>query len=126
MEDLVDGGAYPMETLPPTAVIATAFSPPAPPVTDDGAPPTPTTVDGAPTSPKPTSEGVEDQGKLTRVAAFPIGINSERFICALEWAGVVLAEVEDDDEDDEEEESEEEEEEDTDTQPSSKKSKKSH
>ncbi|KAL2343233.1 hypothetical protein Fmac_004518 [Flemingia macrophylla] len=31
-----------------------------------------------------TPEGVEDQGKLTRVAAFPIGIDSERFIQALE------------------------------------------
>ncbi|KAF5176293.1 Trehalose-6-phosphate synthase [Thalictrum thalictroides] len=31
-----------------------------------------------------TPEGVEDQGKLTRVAAFPIGIDSERFIRALE------------------------------------------
>ncbi|CAI0441029.1 unnamed protein product [Linum tenue] len=30
-----------------------------------------------------TPEGVEDQGKLTRVAAFPIGIDSERFISAL-------------------------------------------
>ncbi|XP_059437296.1 alpha,alpha-trehalose-phosphate synthase [UDP-forming] 1-like [Corylus avellana] len=31
-----------------------------------------------------TPEGVEDQGKLTRVAAFPIGIDYERFIRALE------------------------------------------
>ncbi|KAH9534724.1 hypothetical protein CY35_17G019300 [Sphagnum magellanicum] len=31
-----------------------------------------------------TPEGVEDQGKLTRVAAFPIGIDPERFIQALE------------------------------------------
>ncbi|TYG71395.1 hypothetical protein ES288_D05G392500v1 [Gossypium darwinii] len=31
-----------------------------------------------------TPEGVEDQGKLTRVAAFPIGIDSDRFIRALE------------------------------------------
>ncbi|KAF7803248.1 alpha,alpha-trehalose-phosphate synthase [UDP-forming] 1-like [Senna tora] len=31
-----------------------------------------------------TPEGVEDHGKLTRVAAFPIGIDSERFIRALE------------------------------------------
>ncbi|MCD7469906.1 Trehalose-6-P synthase/phosphatase complex synthase subunit [Datura stramonium] len=31
-----------------------------------------------------TPEGVEDQGRLTRVAAFPIGIDSERFIRALE------------------------------------------
>ncbi|KAE9601211.1 putative alpha,alpha-trehalose-phosphate synthase (UDP-forming) [Lupinus albus] len=31
-----------------------------------------------------TPDGVEDQGKLTRVAAFPIGIDSERFIRALE------------------------------------------
>ncbi|CAN1179312.1 Alpha,alpha-trehalose-phosphate synthase [UDP-forming] 1 [Linum perenne] len=30
-----------------------------------------------------TPEGVEDQGKLTRVAAFPIGIDSERFISAI-------------------------------------------
>ncbi|XP_022715686.1 alpha,alpha-trehalose-phosphate synthase [UDP-forming] 1-like [Durio zibethinus] len=30
-----------------------------------------------------TPEGVEDQGKLTRVAAFPIGIDSDRFIRAL-------------------------------------------
>ncbi|XVE88288.1 hypothetical protein DITRI_Ditri19aG0057700 [Diplodiscus trichospermus] len=30
-----------------------------------------------------TPEGVEDQGKLTRVAAFPIGIDSDRFIQAL-------------------------------------------
>ncbi|XP_045821718.1 alpha,alpha-trehalose-phosphate synthase [UDP-forming] 1-like [Trifolium pratense] len=30
-----------------------------------------------------TPEGVEDQGRLTRVAAFPIGIDSERFIRAL-------------------------------------------
>ncbi|OMO92589.1 Glycosyl transferase, family 20 [Corchorus olitorius] len=30
-----------------------------------------------------TPEGVEDQGRLTRVAAFPIGIDSERFIHAL-------------------------------------------
>ncbi|XP_054800270.1 alpha,alpha-trehalose-phosphate synthase [UDP-forming] 1-like [Prosopis cineraria] len=31
-----------------------------------------------------TPEGVEDHGKLIRVAAFPIGINPERFIRALE------------------------------------------
>lgn len=31
-----------------------------------------------------TPEGVEDQGKLTRVAAFPIGIDPQRFIEALE------------------------------------------
>ncbi|CAN6443575.1 unnamed protein product [Victoria cruziana] len=31
-----------------------------------------------------TPQGVEDQGKLTRVAAFPIGIDPERFIRALE------------------------------------------
>ncbi|XP_017414416.2 alpha,alpha-trehalose-phosphate synthase [UDP-forming] 1-like [Vigna angularis] len=31
-----------------------------------------------------TPDGVEDRGKLTRVAAFPIGIDSERFIQALE------------------------------------------
>ncbi|KHN06447.1 Alpha,alpha-trehalose-phosphate synthase [UDP-forming] 1 [Glycine soja] len=31
-----------------------------------------------------TPEGVEDHGKLTRVAAFPIGIDSDRFIQALE------------------------------------------
>ncbi|KAF3449823.1 hypothetical protein FNV43_RR05902 [Rhamnella rubrinervis] len=31
-----------------------------------------------------TPEGVEDQGRLTRVAAFPIGIDSERFIRAIE------------------------------------------
>ncbi|XVF40244.1 hypothetical protein PTKIN_Ptkin01aG0096500 [Pterospermum kingtungense] len=31
-----------------------------------------------------TPEGVEDQGKLTRVAAFPIGIDSDRFIQAIE------------------------------------------
>ncbi|XP_028764862.1 alpha,alpha-trehalose-phosphate synthase [UDP-forming] 1-like [Neltuma alba] len=31
-----------------------------------------------------TPEGVEDHGKLIRVAAFPIGIDSERFIRALE------------------------------------------
>ncbi|XAR68195.1 Alpha,alpha-trehalose-phosphate synthase (UDP-forming) [Bertholletia excelsa] len=30
-----------------------------------------------------TPEGVEDQGRLTRVAAFPIGIDSDRFISAL-------------------------------------------
>ncbi|XP_058779486.1 alpha,alpha-trehalose-phosphate synthase [UDP-forming] 1 [Vicia villosa] len=30
-----------------------------------------------------TPEGVEDQGKMTRVAAFPIGIDSDRFIRAL-------------------------------------------
>ncbi|KAK9048301.1 hypothetical protein SSX86_032737 [Deinandra increscens subsp. villosa] len=31
-----------------------------------------------------TPEGVEDHGRLTRVAAFPIGIDSDRFIHALE------------------------------------------
>ncbi|XP_039004559.1 alpha,alpha-trehalose-phosphate synthase [UDP-forming] 1-like isoform X2 [Hibiscus syriacus] len=31
-----------------------------------------------------TPEGIEDHGKLTRVAAFPIGIDSDRFIRALE------------------------------------------
>ncbi|KAL1567260.1 threalose-6-phosphate phosphatase [Salvia divinorum] len=31
-----------------------------------------------------TPEGVEDQGRLTRVAAFPIGIDSERFMRTLE------------------------------------------
>ncbi|KAG2313587.1 hypothetical protein Bca52824_025144 [Brassica carinata] len=36
-----------------------------------------------------TPEGVEDQGKLTRVAAFPIGIDSERFIRALEVPDVI-------------------------------------
>ncbi|KAI4333464.1 hypothetical protein L6164_018274 [Bauhinia variegata] len=35
-----------------------------------------------------TPEGVEDQGRLTRVAAFPIGIDSERFIRALELSQV--------------------------------------
>ncbi|CAH9055610.1 unnamed protein product [Cuscuta europaea] len=35
-----------------------------------------------------TPEGVEDQGKLTRVAAFPIGIDASRFIRALELAPV--------------------------------------
>ncbi|KAG6424445.1 hypothetical protein SASPL_114863 [Salvia splendens] len=35
-----------------------------------------------------TPEGVEDQGRLTRVAAFPIGIDSERFMRALEMPGV--------------------------------------
>jgi trehalose 6-phosphate synthase/phosphatase len=31
-----------------------------------------------------TPEGVEDNGSLTRVAAFPIGIDPERFAAALE------------------------------------------
>ncbi|KAL5550244.1 hypothetical protein UlMin_000420 [Ulmus minor] len=31
-----------------------------------------------------TPDGVEDQGRLTRVAVFPIGIDSVRFMCALE------------------------------------------
>ncbi|XP_028783953.1 alpha,alpha-trehalose-phosphate synthase [UDP-forming] 1-like, partial [Neltuma alba] len=31
-----------------------------------------------------TPKGVEDQGRLTRVTAYPIGIDSDRFICALE------------------------------------------
>ncbi len=31
-----------------------------------------------------TPEGVEDNGSLTRVAAFPIGIEPERFATALE------------------------------------------
>ncbi|XP_020581584.1 alpha,alpha-trehalose-phosphate synthase [UDP-forming] 1 [Phalaenopsis equestris] len=35
-----------------------------------------------------TPEGVEDQGKLTRVAAFPIGIDSDRFQRALELPAV--------------------------------------
>nr|GEY21955.1 alpha,alpha-trehalose-phosphate synthase [UDP-forming] 1-like [Tanacetum cinerariifolium] len=35
-----------------------------------------------------TPEGVEDQGRLTRVAAFPIGIDSDRFIRALETTKV--------------------------------------
>lgn len=35
-----------------------------------------------------TPEGVEDQGKLTRVAAFPIGIDSDRFIRALDTTPV--------------------------------------
>ncbi|GAV82226.1 Glyco_transf_20 domain-containing protein/Trehalose_PPase domain-containing protein [Cephalotus follicularis] len=35
-----------------------------------------------------TPEGVEDQGRLTRVAAFPIGIDSDRFIRALELSQV--------------------------------------
>ncbi|KAL2326848.1 hypothetical protein Fmac_020275 [Flemingia macrophylla] len=35
-----------------------------------------------------TPYGVEYQGKLTRVAAFPIGIDSERFIRALDLQGV--------------------------------------
>ncbi|XP_021293839.1 alpha,alpha-trehalose-phosphate synthase [UDP-forming] 1-like [Herrania umbratica] len=35
-----------------------------------------------------TPEGVEDQGKLTRVAAFPIGIDSDRFIRALQLTQV--------------------------------------
>ncbi|KAL5716529.1 Trehalose-6-P synthase/phosphatase complex synthase subunit [Ranunculus cassubicifolius] len=35
-----------------------------------------------------TPEGVEDQGKLTRVAAFPIGIDSARFIRALKSPAV--------------------------------------
>jgi trehalose 6-phosphate synthase/phosphatase len=36
-----------------------------------------------------TPEGVEDQGRLTRVAAFPIGIDSDRFIRALEVPEVI-------------------------------------
>ncbi|XP_076958582.1 alpha,alpha-trehalose-phosphate synthase [UDP-forming] 1-like [Bidens hawaiensis] len=35
-----------------------------------------------------TPEGVEDHGRLTRVAAFPIGIDSDRFIRALETPDV--------------------------------------
>nr|AAD00829.1 SL-TPS/P [Selaginella lepidophylla] len=35
-----------------------------------------------------TPEGVEDQGKNTRVAAFPVGIDSERFIEAVETDAV--------------------------------------
>ncbi|CAH9107546.1 unnamed protein product [Cuscuta europaea] len=35
-----------------------------------------------------TPEGVEDQGRLTRVAAFPIGIDSDRFIRAVESQSV--------------------------------------
>ncbi|XP_072979954.1 alpha,alpha-trehalose-phosphate synthase [UDP-forming] 1-like [Typha angustifolia] len=35
-----------------------------------------------------TPEGVEDQGRLTRVAAFPIGIDSERFKRAVELPAV--------------------------------------
>ncbi|PIN22579.1 Alpha,alpha-trehalose-phosphate synthase (UDP-forming) [Handroanthus impetiginosus] len=35
-----------------------------------------------------TPDGVEDQGKLTRVAAFPIGIDSDRFVQALELSQV--------------------------------------
>ena len=31
-----------------------------------------------------TPEGVEDNGSLTRVAAFPIGIDPERFVRSLE------------------------------------------
>ncbi|KAH9627350.1 hypothetical protein KSS87_001189 [Heliosperma pusillum] len=31
-----------------------------------------------------TLEGVDNQGRLTRVAAFPVGIDSERFTRALE------------------------------------------
>lgn len=35
-----------------------------------------------------TPEGVEDNGSLTRVAAFPIGIDPDRFARALERADV--------------------------------------
>lgn len=35
-----------------------------------------------------TPEGVEDNGSLTRVAAFPIGIDPERFAQALEQPNV--------------------------------------
>lgn len=35
-----------------------------------------------------TPEGVEDNGSLTRVAAFPIGIDPERFARALEKPNV--------------------------------------
>ena len=35
-----------------------------------------------------TPEGVEDNGSLTRVAAFPIGIDPERFAQALEKPNV--------------------------------------
>jgi len=35
-----------------------------------------------------TPEGVEDNGSLTRVAAFPIGIDPERFARALDRADV--------------------------------------
>ncbi|EFJ09193.1 trehalose phosphate synthase [Selaginella moellendorffii] len=35
-----------------------------------------------------TPEGVEDQGKITRVAAFPVGIDSERFTHAVETEAV--------------------------------------
>ena len=35
-----------------------------------------------------TPEGVEDNGSLTRVAAFPIGIDPERFAQALEEPNV--------------------------------------
>ncbi|CAH9077464.1 unnamed protein product, partial [Cuscuta epithymum] len=37
---------------------------------------------------KGTAAGVEDQGRLTRVAAFPIGIDSDRFIRAIETESV--------------------------------------
>ena len=35
-----------------------------------------------------TPEGVEDAGSLTRIAAFPIGIDPERFAAALETPDV--------------------------------------
>ncbi|XP_020532073.1 alpha,alpha-trehalose-phosphate synthase [UDP-forming] 1 isoform X2 [Amborella trichopoda] len=37
-----------------------------------------------------TPEGVEDQGRITRIAAFPIGIDSDRFIRALEIPDVQI------------------------------------
>ena len=43
---------------------------------------------GAPVCMQGTPEGVEDNGSLTRVAAFPIGIDPERFAQALEKPNV--------------------------------------
>lgn len=37
-----------------------------------------------------TPDGVEDNGTLTRVAAFPIGIDPERFVRALETEEVQI------------------------------------
>ena len=42
------------------------------------------------TKPPGTPEGVEDNGSLTRVAAFPIGIDPERFVRAMETEEVQM------------------------------------
>lgn len=79
------GGSHPAASRRPPAPWAPP-PPPTPPRPHTLHPPTPTPPCPSPRPPCPA--GVEDNGSLTRVAAFPIGIDPDRFTEALEMPEV--------------------------------------